>query len=439
VCLIDDCEDNDNVNKLGGYWFSYASGNGATVLPNTKTGGVFTMTAGGSMVSPGYAARITGYVGITLPDYPSAGMGTQLNPMAGPAPQGTGQVTDISNCTGIRFYAKGDGNSYLLKVPYTDASDASLTGFNDWLYIFTAPAAWSLIDAPFSLFTNQTWGTPCTLTTALSHSKNFEFQTNFYAAGMVAGTLATFNLWIDDITLYGCTSCPIPPPTSTATISVSTNTNTPTNTVFVPTVTFSSTYTPIANTPTFTQTYSATVPVPSITSTSVITDTPTGTAVIPGATMTDTVVISSTTATDTAVIPVPSVTSTDVFTSTPTYTSTALPTPTYTPTQSNLTFELTDVLTYPNPVNPAKDGKLLIKFVSTQEVDKLDVRVYTVGLRLAKEVVWDGNYKAGSTVRPVDIGVFSNLANGAFYYVLIGENAEGKKAVSKIGKIIILK
>jgi hypothetical protein len=423
---MDDCEDNDNVNKFGGYWFSYASGNGATVSPNTKTGGVFTMTAGGSPVSPGYAARITGYVGIST-DYPSAGMGTQLNPMAGPAPQGTGQITDISSCTGIRFYTKGDGNPYLVKVPYTDATDASLTGFNDWLYTFTAPTTWTLIDAQFSLFTHQTWGTPCTLTTALTHAKNFEFQTNFYAAGTVAGTVATYNLWIDDITLYGCTSCPIPPPTSTATIPAGTNTNTPTNTAFVPTLTFTSTFTPIANTPTFTQTYSATV-VPSTTATGVITDTPTGTAVIPVPT-----------ATNTAVTPVPSATSTGTYTSTPTYTSTALPTPTYTPTQSNLTFELTDVLSYPNPVNPAKDAKLLIKFVSKQDFDKLDFRVYTVGLRLAKEVVWEGSYKAGSTIHPVDIGLFSNLANGAFYYVLIGENAEGKKAVSKIGKIIILK
>jgi hypothetical protein len=523
VCLADDCEDNDNVNLFGGYWFSYASGNGATVSPNTKTGGVFTMTVGGSPLSPGYAARITGNVGITLPDYPSAGMGTQLNSMAGPAPQGTGQVTDISNCTGMKFYTKGDGNSYLVKVPYTDAGDNSLTGFNDWLYTFSAPAAWTQITAPFSMFTNQTWGTPCTLTTALSHAKNFEFQTNFYAAGTVAGTIATYNLWIDDVTLYGCTSCP--PPASTP--AAGTPTFTFTNTV-VPSITVTNVPATFTPTNTYTFTYTATAvptqvntntPVPGTLSLTITGETPAGTVNVDnGDNLTIAFTIANQNATEVkvnlldqsgttfvstlldltgvynigtnsvtvlnslmtgitannyvvqvvvnnaslgqsdskstasaqfvhsaaTVVYTAVATNTYTYTATATYTFTVAPTVTYTPTAAptDTTLRVVDIMPYPNPFNPLKQDKVTFKFTVTQKnVDRLSLRVYTTSSRLVKEVVYEQSalavmVKAGKI--PVDAGVFKNLANGSYYYVVI-VTQNGKEVRSKIDKLVVIK
>jgi|GEM_PF-1258617 len=229
VCLMDDCEDGDNTNKFGGYWYTYAAGNGVSIIPDTTAnGGTYTMTAGGYGGSA-YAINFTGTVGTESPDYPSIGVGGQLNPMAGAPPDGTGQVTDISGCTGVRFYTKGDGKNYHIKIPYTDVNDVSLTGYNDYRYDFAAPATWTQVDIPFTLFAQATgWGTAFPRTTVLQNAKALQFQTSFYAP---AGT-TTADLWIDNVELYGCTAaCPTPPvtgPTDTATVTVPTATPTET-------------------------------------------------------------------------------------------------------------------------------------------------------------------------------------------------------------------
>jgi hypothetical protein len=345
-------------------------------------------------------------------------MGTQLNPMAGPAPQGTGQVTDISSCTGIRFYAKGDGNAYLVKCPYTDAGDNSLTGFNDWLYTFTAPTTWTLIDAPFSLFTNQTWGTPCTLTTALSHAKNFEFQTNFYAVGIVAGTVASYSLWIDDITLYGCATCPQPP---TATPTVNGPTSTPTQTSTMPAATVTSTATSVA------------------TSTFTSAATNTSTATVNGVTDTGTstpVAINTGTFTYT-----PTFTYTQTYTNTATYTVTAAATLTFTatPVATSDKLSVLAVISYPNPYFHQKSGNLRLQYFATRNFTQFDFVMYTQGLRLIHEIVYQNSYSAGTKNTEIPYSTFANIANGTYYYLIKLKDSDGNEAKSKIGKLIVLK
>ena len=243
-CSFDDMEDQNAGNNYGGFWYTYFAGNGAGISPTSPD--TMTPQAGGANATL-YAQRFTGTVGIELPDYPSIGTGSQLTGNSG-AP--LFEERDISSCTGIRFWVKGDGKSYYIKVPYTSTAGASLTAYNDYKYIFTAPAAWSQVDAPFAMFAQALgWGTSAVLADVLTHAKEFQWQTNFYAA---AGT-TTADLWIDEIEVYGCTVCPDAPtpfPTATETDTVdpiNTPTDTPTNSnTPTPSNTFTNTPTPSA-------------------------------------------------------------------------------------------------------------------------------------------------------------------------------------------------
>ncbi|MFP4467063.1 MAG: CIA30 family protein, partial [Candidatus Goldiibacteriota bacterium] len=261
-CVLDDGEDGDNENYFGGFWYTYADGRDlTTVSPDPLT--TFAMTEGGYDGSL-YAANITGEVEpVDAPSYPSAGMGTQLNPDAGAPPDGTSEVTDISSCSGIRFYAKGDGKSYVIKLPYTDDAGDSLTEYDDYLYSFTAEDTWTEVDVPFAFMAQGGWGTEVDIAIVLENAKEFQWQTDFNPD---TGT-ETYDLWIDDIVVYGCDACPEPPveptdtetstPTETDTIAAdATETHTFTNTdTFTVTDTPTETHTiPADATATFTPT-----------------------------------------------------------------------------------------------------------------------------------------------------------------------------------------
>jgi len=420
VCVMDNGEDGDNTNLFGGYWYTYAAGNGVSIVPDTTAnGGTFTMTAGGNGGSS-YAINFTGTVGTEAPDYPSIGVGGQLNPMAGAPPDGTGQVTDISGCTGVRFYTKGDGKNYHIKIPYTDVNDVSLTGYNDYRYDFAAPASWTLVDVPFTLFAQATgWGTAFPRTTVLQNAKALQFQTSFYAP---AGTV-TAELWIDDIELYGCVSaCPgvmAATPTETATTGIDTPTHTYTHTNTVTTPVFTATHT---RTHTATNTlylYTSTnTPVNTATFTYTATYTPTGTntqtpVFTPANTFTHTY-----TATETA---------TEIFTSTPT------------PVATKAELEITDQIAYPNPVNPKKDGGVLVKFTATRNYEEQHLLLYTAALRLIREKSYKGNFAAGEGYIGLAVKEIDSLANGTYYYVILLKDDKGKTVKGKVGKIVVLK
>ena len=260
--LIDDMADCNNQNLWNGFWYSYKDA-GSTVWP--VDGSTFIMSAPGYDGGADCAARITGMVGTGG----QIGMGTQLNANAG-----AGTVTDMSNCTGIRFYAKGDGQNYIVKIPYTDNTGASLTGYNDYKFEFTPPAGWTLITVPYASLTQETgWGVTVALPTVLANAKEIQFQT-------FGSPVASVDLWVDNLETYGCTvpsatptnttvqtatNTPVPPtatntvtPTNTA---VSTGTYTRTATI-TNTVVQSPTFTPTitrTGTPTFTVTQTATL------------------------------------------------------------------------------------------------------------------------------------------------------------------------------------
>jgi hypothetical protein len=479
VCLMDDCEDGDEVDKFGGFWFTYSGGNNTTIIPDSKTT-TFTMTAGGSPQSPAYAAHISGQIGyVAAPDYPSAGMGTQFNAMSGAPPHGTGKIVDISNCTGLKFYVKGDGNRYLVMIPYIDGTDTSLTQYDDWEFAFVAPAAWTQMTIPFNTFTVGTYGTPCTLNTVLKNAKNFEFQTGFNATALQIST--TFSLWIDDVQLYGCSSClavaPTRTPTGTATLAMTntfTKTSTPvpptnTNTaVSTSTFTFTNTYTNTSTSipPTYTSTNSSTATsLPTFTKTNTATYTNTAvntsTSTLVPATSTSTMIPATSTstmipatststvvpATNTSTVVPATNTSTDTptktFTNTSTYTNTNVPTPssTYTSTMTpvpggpDLTITGMSVTMYPMPVCilPGQVNPLgvLVNFRNagnaaagqfTIDVDGNTVSVSGLAAGASGSVFFSGYAPAFTTVNAVIDSKFtvteSNEANNTLSQVI---------------------
>ncbi|MBN2754099.1 MAG: hypothetical protein JXR81_04450 [Candidatus Goldbacteria bacterium] len=210
-----------------------------------------------------------------------------------------------------------------------------------------------------------------------------------------------------------------------------------------PTETFTETATEIfTETPTETTaetaTYTNTVP-PASTSTytHTITDTYTHTATH---TYTNTATSSHTNTS------VPSDTHTQTPSQTPTNTNThtatiSVPTNTFTPTPVPTEAELKvkDQLVYPNPVNPGDNPYIFVKYYATRDYKEVHFRMYSSALRLVDEIAYKNSYTAGTHVIPIPDKHFQGLANGAYYYMILLIDNDGKEARGKVGKIIVLK
>jgi hypothetical protein len=106
---------------------------------------------------------------------------------------------NISAYTGIKFWAKGDGQAYIIKIPLTDDCNTSVTGYDDYAYTFTAPSAnWTQVIIPFTAFTVNTWGSPpANIGVVLASARALQWCT---PANMSADLTA--DLWVDDIQFY---------------------------------------------------------------------------------------------------------------------------------------------------------------------------------------------------------------------------------------------
>ncbi len=183
--LMDDCDDNDDVNAWGGYWFTYddrAVPNYGISIVFPRNGDTFTMSYVGPDY-PGdnlYAARVHGTV-LTGPDpcdwdedwpddcdfpYPLIGVGTGLSP--NDIPQ------DLTGFTGMKFWFKRAG---------VDDSTLPDTGVDDSDYIsrfsislkhanITDSAVQSAYGVTFSAVAADTW-----------QEYDFKFEVNSQFAG----------------------------------------------------------------------------------------------------------------------------------------------------------------------------------------------------------------------------------------------------------------
>ncbi|MBP7792721.1 MAG: CIA30 family protein [Candidatus Goldbacteria bacterium] len=216
--LIDDMEylatgepgaDNANAipaSKNGpGYWYTYddlADNGDSIVWPMSETAftkygypapfPTFEMTSPGNG-NTGYCARVTGVVTTTF-QWGFVGMG--VNFLTVNADQSKKPV-DISNMTGVRFYVKGDGKEYRIKLPSQYSGFLDGVSDNHFGRKFTSTTDWTQVDIPFTNFTQESgWGTtPINLTDALKYVDSIQFQT-------VGQPWSSIDLSIDNLEVY---------------------------------------------------------------------------------------------------------------------------------------------------------------------------------------------------------------------------------------------
>ncbi|MEI7542819.1 MAG: glycosyl hydrolase family 18 protein, partial [bacterium] len=233
----------------------------------------------------------------------------------------------------------------------------------------------------------------------------------------------------------GFTATPTISPTSLPNTATSTRTMTATNTP-INTATYTFTAGPsFTSTNTFTITSTATQ-TNTYTITSTVTQTNTQTI-----TMTNTPYAGTPTQTST---PQPTSTSVNTMTKTPTVTNTSVViiTPTYTNTPqaepTTQAFKINDLLAYPNPYNPVA-GNLLVDFVLTKNIIKLQYKIFTVAGRLIRTDQVAINLAAGKQTVAFSKGIFETLSQGVYYYVISVTSDSGETTKSKIDKVILLR
>jgi endo-1,4-beta-D-glucanase Y len=186
--LIDDCEDGNNLNTMGGKWFSYndvtAKGK-STCTPLADETQNFPMADGGAN-GTAKCAQITFKLDSGNVDYnPFVGIGFWLkNKVAGDS------TVDISAATGLTFYFKGELCDVRVET----------TNITDYGYYFKRlpkSAAWTLISLKWSdMAQNPTWAVKKDLD--LTKATKICWQTPDIGKTGDAGIIA-----IDDIHLPG--------------------------------------------------------------------------------------------------------------------------------------------------------------------------------------------------------------------------------------------
>jgi len=210
--LIDDCDDGDAINALGGLWLSYDDyhdpNTGESVVWPTSwfKGGVFTMSQPG-YGGDGFAARITGTTAPKL-GYDYVGLAVALGPHSYcPDPQPAG--LDVGSYAGVRFRAKGSATGGELTVKILHSKEGtedncqvngltgdSLTGWDDWAARFTDRLSTEWTEIALDFRRDFAGGGGSDLETVLDHAKDLHFFFQSTSGG-------TVDLTVDDVELYG--------------------------------------------------------------------------------------------------------------------------------------------------------------------------------------------------------------------------------------------
>ena len=201
--LIDDCEDNNSINNLGGKWFTYTDktdGGLSTITPTTTPTVLFPMQAGGGASTPGYYAKTTYTLSKGTNTYdPYVGLGTYPDP-------DTLKTANWSTGTGISFWYKGGACEFkvVTKLPTGKTEDYAF-----YFYSITASAAWKKVTIPWASFATPSWApTPARSTFDRTVIEKLQWQ-------ITTTTGTTGEISVDDLTVDAMA------PTATTAITVS--------------------------------------------------------------------------------------------------------------------------------------------------------------------------------------------------------------------------
>jgi hypothetical protein len=172
--VVDDFEDGDTVSSLGTKWIVYGDG-----PVGGKSSAQIGVVAGGANGSR-KALEISGQVTADF-EHGFAGAAIALNK------EGRGQ--NLTAYTGIRFYVRGDGNTYQVSVLSSAVKD-----HNEYSKEFVATKTWKLVTVPFSDLTQSSyWGEQVPWSAA--GVRGIAFQT-------LSAPLDHFSLVVDGISFY---------------------------------------------------------------------------------------------------------------------------------------------------------------------------------------------------------------------------------------------
>jgi hypothetical protein len=123
------------------------------------------------------------------------------------------------------------------------------------------------------------------------------------------------------------------------------------------------------------------------------------------------------------------------FTATPSMTMTPVPQAT------KLSFGILNPEVYPNPFNPASGGYLWAKYLLSQDVSGVSLKVYTNSFRLVRVITLSGQdlNGCGTRVSKIDAGKFSGLSSGTYYYFIEARSAGGEVRRSQAEVVLIIK
>jgi len=198
AAVIEDGEDNDHRvidhSDRGGYMYTFLDEAGSTVEPTAgRLGGTFSQAEGGANGSM-YAAHFSG----TLASGSTVFAGYGLNFVNPKGPY------DATAYDGVTFFARRGPDStgaVRLKVPDVNTDpDGGVCSecFNDFGSDLQLEEEWTQFVLPFeTLSQSQGWGAPRPGSIDASQIYGLQFQV--FSPG------ASFDIWVDDISFYGCT------------------------------------------------------------------------------------------------------------------------------------------------------------------------------------------------------------------------------------------
>lgn len=166
VTIVDDFEDNNTLNELGGSWFVYtdqANGGNSRIFPNPLQ---VASGSGQGALGSSYYISVTGTV-TTQYAYGFVGVGTNLSATPSVA-------LDLSIYQELVFYIKGDGQRYRLSLVSANIHDSDYFGT-----AIPTSAQWQKIVLPLtaSNFVQQGFGAPESFLASLKEVTGFQWQT----------------------------------------------------------------------------------------------------------------------------------------------------------------------------------------------------------------------------------------------------------------------
>ena len=199
--ILDDCDDGNSINNVGGIWFSFndapdqkaacKSGTTSTISPLSSASNPFKMTAPGYN-STAYAVNATYTLGANYTPYNSGSCASWTNPAYVGIGTWCNRVQSVSmdwsSGTGVSFWYKGPACAFQVII-------SEVTDYAFHAYAVPACTAWTKLTLTWDQFVQPGW-TKSPVTFSAKHVQKLQWQ---FATGTTGAAASTGSIWIDDV------------------------------------------------------------------------------------------------------------------------------------------------------------------------------------------------------------------------------------------------